>query len=134
MIVDKSCHTWQYKSRHYAFCCWAKLIMQFVRNGEVYRYSAHCFSMDLEVNVYKEEKRACKLIFNCIHYVVASQLIGKKPNYKNYGIKKISSIKITSSDIKKLQVIFTKRLSFKPTFKGHSIITCLNHMLLPKTW
>ena len=75
----------------------------------------------------KKKKRACKLIFNCIHYVVASQLIGKKPNYKNYGCKKISSIKITSSDIKKLQVIFTKRLSYKPTFKGHSIMTCLNH-------
>ena len=85
------------------------------------------FPWILEVNVYKEEKRACKLIFKCIHYVVASQLIGKKPNYKNYGIKKISSIKITSSDIKKLQVILTKRLSFKPTFKGHSIITCFNH-------
>ena len=55
----------------------------------------------------------------------ASQLIGKKP--KCYGIKKISSFKIPSSDIKKTTIHIYKRLSFKSTIKGHSIITYLNH-------
>ena len=55
----------------------------------------------------------------------ASQLIGKKP--KCYGIKKFKkkkkkdgALKYPPLVLKKLQVTFTKRLSFKPTYKGHS--------------
>ena len=42
------------------------------------------------------------------------------------GIEKYRALKY-SPLILKLQVTFTKRLSFKTTFKGHSIITYLNH-------
>ena len=51
----------------------------------------------------------CKLMFNCIRYVVAqkaSQLFFKKP--KSYGIKKYLALKY-SPLILKLQVTFTKR-------------------------
>ena len=42
------------------------------------------------------------------------------------GIEKYQALKY-SPLILKLQVTFTKRLSFKTTFKGHSIIMYLNH-------
>ena len=42
------------------------------------------------------------------------------------GIEKYLALKY-SPLILKLQVTFTKRLSFKTTFKGHSIIMYLNH-------
>ena len=54
----------------------------------------------------------------------ASQLIGKKQHAN--GIEKYRALKY-SPLILKLLVTFTKRLSFKATFKGHSIIMYLNH-------
>ena len=42
------------------------------------------------------------------------------------GIEKYRALEY-SPLILKLQVTFTKRLSFKTTFKGHSIIKYLNH-------
>ena len=54
----------------------------------------------------------------------ASRLIGKKPIC--YGIKKYLALKY-SPLILKLQVTFTKRQSYKPTFKVHRIIMYLNH-------
>ena len=43
------------------------------------------------------------------------------------GIEKYRALEY-SPLILKLQVTFTKRLSFKTTFKGHSIIMFLNHV------
>ena len=56
----------------------------------------------------------------------ASQLIGKKIKQHANGIEKYRTLKY-SPLILKLQDTFTKRLSFKTTFKEHSIIMYLNH-------
>ena len=70
---------------------------------------------------------ACKLIFNYTLWSGTKKPVNRlvKKQHAN-GIEKYWALKY-SPLIWKLQVTFTKRLSFKTTFKGHSITMYLNH-------
>ena len=94
-------------------------------------YFRHVFggSQMIVCEKYETRNLTCIVGFHMtLHYVVAqrSQSIDWWKKQHAYGIEKYRALKY-SPLILKLKVTFTKRLSFKTTFKGHSIIMYLNH-------
>ena len=94
-------------------------------------YIRHVFggSQMIVCEKYETRNLTCIVGFHMtLHYVVAqrSQSIDWWKKQHANGIEKYRALKY-SPLILKLKVTFTKRLSFKTTFKGHSIMMYLNH-------